>query len=566
MKKKAVLLMASAMAFSAVASACGGGGSAAEETTAAAAESGADGESGAEAAPEASSSGQELSVQVGPSPETIDPALNSAVDGANMIIHAFEGLLKMDKDNNVIPGLAESYEVSDDGLTWTFHLRPDLKWSDGSPLTANDFVYSWKRIVDPNTAAPYGSIINVVKGFDEAAGGDVDALGVSAPDDSTFVVELNNPCTYFDKLAAFATCVPVQQATIEANGDSWTIDPATYITDGPYMMTEFTDGDKIVFEKNPYYWDAANITFDKITWNLIEDMNAAYTAYQNGEVQMIKSVPTEEIPSLSDNPEFHIDPNLGTYYLSVNINKEPFNDSKVREALSLAIDRDYVANTIMQGTYSPAFNMVGPGVSDAEAGSSFADTTIEKYGKHFGSSSYEDDLAKAKELLAEAGFPNGEGFPQISYMTNDQGYLKSVAEYLQKAWEQLGITMTIDVQEWKTVTADRRAGNYDVARNGWVFDYDDPSNMLELFESTNGNNDGKYNNPDYDKLVDEARSASTKEEHYDLLHQAEQLMLNDAACIPVAYYNDFYLQSSKLTGTWHSPYGYWYFMYGTLAE
>ena len=567
MKKKAALLMVSAMAFSAVAVGCGGGGSASESTPASAAEGGEAAEGGDSAeAPAATSSGQELSVQVGPSPETIDPALNSAVDGANMIIHAFEGLLKMDKDNNIVPGLAESYETSEDGLTWTFHLRPDLKWSDGTPLTANDFVYSWKRLVDPNTAAPYGSIINVVKGFDEAAGGDVDALGVSAPDDQTFVVELSAPCTYMDKLAAFAACVPVQQATIEANGDAWTIDPATYVTDGPYMMTEYTDGDKIVFEKNPYYWDAENITFDKITWNLIEDMNAAYTAYQNGDVQMIKSVPTEEIPSLRDNPEFHVDPNLGTYYLSLNINREPFNDPKVREALSLAIDRDYVANTIMQGTYSPAFNMVGPGVSDAEPGSSFADTTIEKYGKHFGSTSYEDDLAKAKELLAEAGYPNGEGFPQISYMTNDQGYHKSVAEYLQQAWGELGITMTIDVQEWKTVTADRRSGNYDAARNGWVFDYDDPSNMLELFESTNGNNDGKYNNPEYDALVDQARTAATKEEHYDLLHQAEQMMLTDAACIPVAYYNDFYLQSSKLTGTWHSPYGYWYFMYGTLEE
>lgn len=566
MKKKLAVLMASVMVCSAALAGCGSSSSSTSSQAPAGSEAASEAAGGAEGS---AAGANVLSVQVGPSPETIDPALNSAVDGANMIIHAFEGLLKMDKDNNIIPGLAESYDVSDDGLTYTFHLREGLKWSDGSPLTANDFVYSWKRLVDPNTAAPYGSIINVVKGFDEACDPDnpnPDALGVSAPDDNTFVVELGAPYTYFDKLAAFAACVPVNQATIEANGDSWTIDPKTYITDGPYYMTEFTDNDKIVFEKNPNYWDAANITFDKIIWNLIEDSNAALTAYQNGDIQMIKSVPTEEIEGLRENPEFHIEPNLGTYYLSYNTEKEPFNDARVREALTLAIDKEYVANTIMQGTYSPAYNMVGPGVSDVEAGSSFADTTIEKYGKHFGSTSYEDDLQKAKDLLAEAGYPDGQGFPEFSYMTNDTGYHKSVAEYLQQAWAELGLSCTIDIQEWKTVTADRRQGNYDVARNGWVFDYDDPSNMLELFESTNGNNDGKYNNPEYDKLVDQARVAKTKEEHYDLLHQAEQLMLKDSACAPVAYYNDFYLQSEKLTGTWHSPYGYWYFMYGTLEE
>ena len=559
MKKKAAILMASVLAISLLAAGCGSSSDSGDTKGSAAAGSEASGTEGANV----------LNVQVGPSPETIDPALNSAIDGANMIIHAYEGLLKMDQNNKVIPGLAETYDVSDDGLTYTFHLREGLKWSDGSALTANDFVYSWKRLVDPNTAAPYGSIINVVKGFAEATDPEnpnPDALAVSAPDDNTFVVELNNPCVYFDKIAAFAACSPVQQATIDANGEAWTISPETYITSGPYYMTEYTDGDKIVFTKNPNYWDAEHITFDEIVWNLIEDSNAAYTAYQNGDLQMIKSVPTEEIDALRDNPEFHVDPNLGTYYLSFNLQRKPFDDVRVREAMSLAIDREYVANTIMQGTYSPAYNMVGPGVSDAADGSSFADVTIEKYGKHYGSTDYETDLAKAKELMAEAGYPDGEGFPEISYMCNDQGYHKQLAEYLQQAWAELGITCTIDVQEWKTVTSDRRQGNFDTARNGWVFDYDDPSNLLELFETTNGNNDGKYSNPEYDKLVADAREATTLEEHYDLLHQAEQMMLQDSACAPVAYYNDFYLQSEKLENTWHSPYGYWYFMYGTLAE
>lgn len=562
MKKRLALVMATVMVASLAFAGCGSQ-STADSTTAAAA--GDTAEATTEAAATEEAGENVLHVQVGPSPETIDPALNSAVDGANMIIHAFEGLLKFDQDNQVVGGLAESWETSEDGLTWTFHLRPDLKWSDGSALTANDFVYSWKRVADPMTAAPYAyDLLNQVVGYDEAAAGDIDALGVSAPDDSTFVVTLSSPCMYFDKIAAFAVMVPVQQATIEANGDAWTTVPETYVTDGPYYMTEFTDGSQIVFTKNPNYWDAENITFDQIVWHLIEDSNAAYSAYQQNEVSMIKAVPTEEIPSLEGNAEFHVEPIMGTYYVSFNTQKAPFDNALVREALSLAIDRDYVANTIMQGTYSPAKNFVGPGISDAEPGSSFEEVTTATYGDHFDVANYEADLAKAKELLAEAGYPNGEGFPAIEYMTNDTGYHKAVAEYLQSAWGELGVNLTINIQEWKTVTADRRSGNFDVARNGWVYDWDDPSNMINLLETSNGNNDGKYSSAEFDKLVDDARNTTDVAEHYSLLHEAEQVLLNDAAMAPIAYYNDFWLQKDNLKGTWHSPYGYWYFMYGSI--
>lgn len=510
-------------------------------------------------------SGSVLHVQVGPSPETIDPALNSAVDGANMIIHAFEGLLKFDRNNNIVAGLAEKWNQSADGLTWTFTLRKGLKWSDGTPLTAEDFVYSWKRVADPATAAPYGyDLLNLVVGYDEASAGNLDALGVEAPDANTFVVHLENPCIYFDKIAAFAVLVPVQKATIEAAGDSWSINPKTYITSGPYYMTEFTDGSQIVFQKNPNYWDAANITFDQIVWHLIEDANTSYNAYNQDTLQMIKDVPTEEIPSLRGSDEFFLEPIMGTYYVTFNTQKAPFNNNKVREALSLAIDRGHVATTIMQGTYSPAKNFVGPGVSDAAKNSSFENVTKSNYGDHFNTSNYEADLAKAKALLAEAGYPDGKGLPAIEYLTNDSGYHKAVAEYLQAAWGELGVKLTVNIQEWKTFTADRRAGNFDVARNGWVYDWDDPSNMINLMETGNGNNDGKYSSKEFDRYVDLARKATDVASHYDYLHKAEQVLLNDAAMAPIAYYNDFWLQKPNLKNTWHSPYGYWYFMYGSL--
>ncbi len=511
--------------------------------------------------------GSVIHVQVGPSPETIDPALNSTVDGSNMIIHAFEGLLKFDRDNNIVAACAEKWEQSEDGLTWTFHLRDGLKWSDGSDLTADDFVYTWRRVADPETAAPYGyDLLNVVKGFAEASApnGDVTKLGVSAPDSKTFVVSLTSPCIYFDKIAAFAVLVPVQKAAIEQAGDSWATSPKTYVSNGPYYMTEFTDGAQIVFKKNPYYWDVENVTFDTIVWHLIEDSNTSYTAYKQNEVQLIKDVPTEEIPSLSGNSEFYVEPLMGTYYVTFNIKKAPFNDKRVREALSLAIDRKHVAMTIMQGTYSPAKNFVGPGVSGATPGSSYEEETTKKYGDHFNIGNYEADLARAKQLLAEAGYPNGKGFPSFEYLTNDTSYHKAVAEYLQAAWAELGLTMTVNIQEWKTVSADRRAGNFDVARNGWVYDWDDPSNMINLLETNNGNNDGKYSSAEFDKFVKLARETTDVAKHYEYLHEAEQVLLKDAAMAPIAYYNEFWLQKSNLKGTWHSPYGYWYLMYGHL--
>ncbi|MGI5971627.1 MAG: peptide ABC transporter substrate-binding protein [Oscillospiraceae bacterium] len=513
----------------------------------------------------ATAEGKQLVAQIGPNPETIDPALNSAVDGGNYLLFAFDCLLNIDKDNKVIPGAAESYDVSEDGLTWTFKLRKGLKWSDGSDLTAKDFVYSWKRVADPATAAPYGeTVLGMVKGFDEAAAGDVDALAVSAPDDTTLVVELAHPCAYFDKLAAFATLSPVNQATIEKNGDAWATKPETYICNGPFYISEWVPGSYILFKKNPYYRDADSIKLDSMKMLLMEDPNASYAAWQTGEAMMIKDVPTEEIPSLQGNPEFHIDPLLGTYYLSLNDSLPQFSDPRVRMALSLAIDRKYVANTLMQGTYSPAPNFIGTGVVDWD-GSSFMENA--NGGKpYIDIEDFAGNLAKAKQLLAEAGYPNGEGFPAITYSINDAGYHKVVAQYLQQAWKELGITVNVDIVEWATFTPMRRAGDYEASRNGWLFDYNDPSNMLELLYSTNGNNDGKYNNPAYDAAMDKAAAEADPETRSKYLHEAEDILMADAACIPVAYYNEFYLQSDKITGSWHSPYGYWYFQYADIAE
>ena len=569
MKKKVLALILTAAMVVGLA-ACGGStsndaASTTDETTTEASDN-QTGDETTDTTEAAASTGEKiLSVQVGPDPETIDPALNSAVDGGNMLLHSFECLLAVDENGQLVPGQAESWETSEDGLTWTFHLRDGLKWSDGSDLTANDFVYSWKRVCDPMVAAPYAeTVLSMVEGYDKAIEGDLDALQVAAQDDNTLVVTLNAPCSYFGSLAAFATLSPVQEATVTANGDAWATSAETYISNGPFYVSEWVPGSYIMMSKNPYYWNADAIKLDGIKWNLIEDSNAAYSAYQTGEVLMIKDVPTEEIPSLKDNADFHVDPIIGTYYLSMNLERDAFKDARVRKALSLAIDRDYVANTLMQGTYSPADNFMGPGWIDMD-GKQFKDNANGGQ-SYIDVNNYEADLEEAKQLLADAGYPDGEGFPTISYTTNDAGYHKVVAEYVQQAWAQLGIDLQVDIVEWASFTPMRRNGDFDVARNGWVGDYSDPSNMLDLFLSTNGNNDGKFNNADYDAAIYRSRETLDPTERSKALHDAEDILMEETGCIPVAYYNDFWLQSDKITGSWHSPYGYWYFMYADITE
>lgn len=579
MKLKKVLSLIMVACLMVSLAACGSSGSSessAESSGLEAASSEQSTESEATEATAENTASSGFTVEIGPNTETIDPNLNTTVDGANMVLMAFECLLIEDENGQLQPGQAESYEVSDDGLTWTFTMRDGLKWSDGSDLDASDFEYTFKRLANPDTAAPYAdTVTSMIDGFDEAMGNpdadgnpttdpNPDALNVTASEDGkTLTIVLSYPCTYFDRICAYSPTAPVQQETVEANGDAWATDPSTFISNGPYMITEWIPSERIVMTKNPYYvggWDSDRIVSDTITFLLLEDATAAYAAYNSGEAQLVKDVPTDEIPSLTraeDGGDFYVDPIMGTYYININQNVEALQDERVRRALMISIDRDYIANTIMQGTYSPAYNFVGLGVTDDNG--AFQDGA--NGGEPYISEDYEANVEEAKSLLAEAGYPDGEGLPAFTYSTNDAGYHIAVAEYLQQAWGELGITLNIERVEWSAFTSLRRAGDYDLARNGWSMAYDDASNILELFYTTNGNNDSQYSNSDFDAAIDASRVAD-KAEHFAALHEAEDILMEDAATIPVAYYNDYWLQDSSLQGTWHSASGYWYLMYG----
>ena len=521
-------------------------------------------------------SGKILTIEMGPEVESIDPALNTTNDGANYLTYLFDNLLRTDKDGKVVPSLAQKYEVSDDGLTWTFHLRDGLKWSDGSDFTANDFVYSWQRMVDPDVAAPYAeTVLGMVEGYDEAIGKpdekgnqtttpDITKLRVEAPDDKTFVVHMSHPTPYFDKLATFAALSPVKKDVVEAKPDGWTLDPKTYISTGPFKLAEWKSGSYLMLEKNENYWNKDAVKLDGIKCLLMQDQNAAFSAYESGDALMIKDIPTQEITTLQKRPDYRLDPQIGTYFIDLNNTLDEFKDAKVRQALSLALDRKYISETITAGTYTPAKGFVPAGVVDWDA--SAWEDHITDPSVYINVDDYQGNLAKAKELLKEAGHENGAGLPTIVYSTNDQSYHKKIAEYLQQVWGELGVKVEVNIVEWKSFTPQRRSGNYQAARDGWVMDYNDPSNILQLTSTGNGNNSSKYSNPEYDALLEKAANEADPQTRFGYFHQAEEMLMRDMGVTPLLYYNEIYLQSDKIKDSYHTTDGIWHFEYADIAE
>ena len=524
----------------------------------------------------ASKNGKILTIEEGPDVETIDPALNQSADGANYITMISDNLLRIDKDGKIAPSMAEKYEVSDDGLTWTFHLRDGLKWSDGSDFKADDFVYSWQRMVDPEVAAPYAeTVLGMVDGYNDAIGNpdangnttttpDRTKLKVEAPDDKTLVVHMSHPTPYFDRLATFAALSPVKKEVVEANPDGWSLDPKTYVSTGPFKLTEWKQGSHILVTKNEYYWNKDAVKLDGIKCLLMQDQNAAFSAYESGEASMIKDYPVEEVTTIQKRPDYKSSPKLGIAYIDINNDLDEFKDPKVREALALALDRKYMADTITAGINSPATGFIPTGVVDWDE-SAWADNITDK-SVYYDNDNFDANLAKAKELLKEAGHENGAGLPTMSYTTNDAGFNKKVAEYLQQAWKELGINVEVNIVEWKSFIPQRRSGNYQIARDGWVMDYNDPSNLLECAYSTNGNNSSRYKNPEYDALLDKAANETDAKTRFGYLHQAEELLLKDAGVIPVMYQNETYLQKDNIKDSFYTSDGIWHFEYSDIAK
>ncbi len=445
-----------------------------------------------------------LRINLASEPDYLDPALNSAVDGACLAANGFGGLYTYNAEQQLVPDLAESYTVSDDGLTYTFTLKKDLKWSDGSALTANDFVYSWKRAADPKTAADYSYMLNGIAGFDD------NDLQVSAPDDNTFVVTLVAPCAYMLDLCAFPTFFPVPQASVEAAKD-WETNPGSWCQDagfvscGAYMLESWTHDESMVYVKNPNWWNADAVKIDRIEYMLSADDTAIYAAYNAGDLDFIDTVPTDEIANLKGvNPEFYIIDNLGTYYMCFNVKsklfegKTPEEASAMRRAFSALVDRQYIIDTVGQCEQEIATSFLPSGMADGNGGI-FKDANGWAYPN--GDTGYygtDVDVDKAIALLESAGFVFADGKLDASnpisfeYLTNESSGHVAIAECIQQDLAAVGIEMTIRAIDWATFLQERKAGNYDIARNGWLADFNDPINMLEMWTTESGNNDTQF--------------------------------------------------------------------------
>ncbi len=530
----------------------------------------------------------EITLNIASEPQSIDPALNSAVDGAIMLGHMFEGLMKW-KDSGVetpgsdgtctnaelTEGQAESYEkvVNDDGtVTYTFKIRSDARWSDGKPVTAGDFVYSWQRLVTPETAADYNYMIDSVVNANEIMAGDMDPteLAVSAPDDSTFVVTLTSDLPYFLEVCAFPATFPVRQdVTTKEDGtpnDQWTFDVATYLCNGPYKLTAWNHNSEIVMEPNEQYYDVANLGPDKITFKLMDDQNAMLSGFNSGELDFIEDVPQAELPSLIASGDLKIVDYIGTYYVCYQTQKAPFDDPRVRQAFTLAVNRTFIVDQVTQAGQVPANGFVPAGVYDA-AGSTGDDfrTVGGAYYSIEGDAdySYEANCEKARELLADAGYPNGEGFPVVEYLYNTSDAHKAVAEALQNMWEtELGVKVTLNNQEWAVFLQTRKDGNYSIARNGWIADYNDPMSFLDMWLTGGGNNDAQYANADYDAKIQEAKNTTDPAARMQLMHEAENIIMGqDWALNPLYFYTQKYMLSDRVGGMFYTPLGYFFFSY-----
>ena len=527
-----------------------------------------------------------LNACIASEPETIDVSTISSVDGSTYVQHMFENLMKYQQTSEhpaddpnmfmteVVPGQAASYTVSDDEMVYTFTLRDDIFWSDGQPVTANDWVYSWRRLVNPETAADYGYFLDgIVKNayaIYEEGSMDPSELGIKALDDKTLEITLEAPCAYFLEMCAFASLVPLREDVVK---DGWT-NPENIVVNGPYKITEWVHDSYIRMEKNDKYYDVANLGPDAIVYWLSDSETAILSAYQSGEYQFIDSFPTDMIESLKASGDCFTNPYVGTYYLYLNCSK--VTDWRVRAAMVLSVDRENIVENVTQGGQSPATGFVASGILDS-TGANFAFgvselgalyNTLQQMYPDADLSTYAGRCELAQQLY-QAAVDEGAWDPSttVEYNFNTSETHKAIAEACGHDWETvLGMKITLANQEWATYTNGLGEHKFGVARLGWIADYNDPVTYLELLVTGNSYNYGLYESAEYDEKVNKAKAMLAGAERDQLLYEAEETLFGEGGfpVCPVYYYTNMYCNKG-LTNLGYTTMGYFFFMYAKPA-
>lgn len=487
---------------------------------------------------------KELFINAGEEPKTIDPTLS----GNDFVYprHAFETLIIKGKDGSLEKGVAENVVVSSNGLIYTFNLRTNSKWSDGKNVTAEDFVYAFQRAVDPLSAAEYTSFAEYVKNASSILAGKLpkERLGIKAVDDYTLEIELEAPTGYFLDILTYPIFAPVRKDIIERYGDRWTLNPETYIGNGAFIMTERSPDSKIVMIKNPNYWNKDNIIPEKITFVIMKDPTLALAGIKEGSLDFSVQVLSQDIENLKSEGILNIAPYYSTLAFGINNNDRVLKDIRVRKALSLAIDRNYIVENVVLTAKSPTSAWVPVGAYDVqgdfrENGGEYLD--ISKEG-------YSNNVAMAKRLMAEAGYPNGENFPVLEYKTtSDLIYIQS-AEAIQQMWkENLGIDLQISSMEWAAYQQMRSEKNYQLMRVLWIGDYSDPMTFLENYLSYRSQNYLGYSNIRFDRYIETARNSADQNIRMEAMHNAERLLIEeDSILIPIYNPSNPLLVSKRL--------------------
>jgi oligopeptide transport system substrate-binding protein len=497
----------------------------------------------------------ELTYVVNNESAAYDPGTTAETFATPVIGNAFEGLVKYAPDGAIAPALADKWDISEDGLTYTFHLRDDAKWSDGKPVTAADFVYAWNRVLTPSSGAKNSQLLFLIKGA-EAFYGDqtAEAPAISAPDDHTLTFTLTQRVPYMLQLLGFSTFYPVRKDIVEADPEGWTRKPETYIGTGPFMASEMNFGKSVVLVKNPNYYGADHVSLDKLTLRLVPDPATALAAYEAGDVDGIEAVPSPEIPRLASEEDngFLVVPALGTTYAFFNPHVKPLDDVRVRKALSMAIDREEIVEFVLQSADQPALALVPPGIN--VAGEDFRAGT-DTFGL---APTAEVDAAKA--LLAEAGYPDGQGFPETVFITYSSPPIEKLLEAIQQMWKKnLNIDVKIQASEWQVFYPEMQKVEYQIAQMGWGADYPHPMTFLDNFVTGSPNNLANWSNADYDKLIADAKSTNDEKTSLDDMRKAEAVMMNEHIILPQYHRNQYMMMKPYVKGFWRSSLNVPYF-------
>ncbi|AXY24849.1 ABC transporter substrate-binding protein [Suicoccus acidiformans] len=505
--------------------------------------------------------GQVINLSINTEPPTIDPGLATDSTSGAIILNVFEGLTAKDAEGNVVPGMAESWDMSDDELTYTFHLR-DAQWNNGDPVTAGDFEYAWKRVLNPETASQYASIMYFIEGAEayNTGEGEADGVGVKAVDDKTLEVKLAHPTPFFTELTAFYTYMPVHQASVDGN-DAWAADAGeSYVTNGAFSLAQWNHNADYQLVANENYWDAENVAFDEVNVQIIESEATSNAEYQAGSLDYLGSpygtVSLDYIDQFRSNGELNTNPYAAIYWYKVNTTDEVLQNANIRKALALAINRQELIDNVTKGEQTAALGIIPP--------------TMEGFEEDRGYMS-DFDVEGAKAALQAGMDELGIKDPSeitVALSINDSEAHSAIAQFIQANWtDNLGINVSIDSTEWQVYLDKLNQLDYQVGRMGWIADYNDPITFLDMYRTAEtGNNDTGWENEDYKNLIDQANQETDEATRTQYLLDAEAILMEEMPVIPVYYYTSNFVKNDRVQGMQPDPLGNINLKYVSMAE